>query len=318
MDSRKYIVCVPNFPMKIQVSNSRRATYYKEGESLPLKYQTDEYGYLSGRLVDKSTKKPVIRNAKVAGKPNFVAISGNSLYKGMHERVRIAIINGIKEAFLPHLPPISVGDVLKYPVHVHMRLYRTIGDGNWDVDNFVILYFKAFHDLLTEQGKIPDDSIRYISGTSNDFHPIASDDDRKMVFSLTTDDRPVIKMQRFYDDWVHEITTGSAEWSIVVSEKASAGELLTDYDACTFLIGIGKKHVLWNAVRKVLSGIAKYAINMNIDIQISKEFDSMFRSMLIEKFSKQSIRVRINPDMKTSEWVMNLFNNTKDDSYESK
>jgi hypothetical protein len=302
--------------MKVRISNRRRATYYKHGDKIPLKYRGDNYHFVKGRLTNMDTKKPIIRNANTAGKPRFVPIAGNALYTGLHERIRIAIITGIKSAFVPYLPKHLVGEVLTYPVHVNMAVYRTIGEGDWDIDNFVILYFKAFHDLLKDEGKIPDDSIRYISGTSSVFYPVNNESAHKLVFTLTSDVRLEIKSQLFYDDTIYPIVYGTAKWTILISDKADAGELMIDYDACAFIVGIGKKHVLWNAVRKVLNGIARYAIILNTDIEVSVEMAEMFNDLLVEKLSNESIQVKINPDTKTSEWTLNLFKNTKNSDYE--
>jgi len=311
MNKNHYTVTISQFPMRVQYSKSRRASYYKPGDTIPLKYQNDNYKFVKGRLIKVADKTFVLRNANTAGKPRFTPISGNALYTGMHERIRIAIITGIKEAFTPYLPEESVGEVLEYPIHVNMKIYRTVDDGRWDLDNFVILYFKAFHDLLKEHGKIPDDSIEYITKTSSVFYPVPHDEDRKLVFTLTSDDRSEIKSQLFYDNKEYPITKGTAEWSITISEKANAGELMIDFDNHVFAIGIGKKYILWNAVRKVLNGISRYAIILNTDIEVSPEMAEIFNEILIEKLGKKSIRIKINPDIKTSEWVKKLFNNTR-------
>ena len=60
-------------------------------------------------------------------------------------------------------------------------MYRPSGAGNWDVDN-QWLWTKWFLDTLVEEGKIPGDSIEYV--TSAGQITFIESDERKLVFNI--------------------------------------------------------------------------------------------------------------------------------------
>lgn len=163
-------VTIPKFVKKV-LSSKRRKTKYK-----------------NGKITNKST----------AGKPKYLKINTQNFYSGYgsyHER--ISIMNGIKDNFRPFIEN-NLPVIEDLPVIIHMGMYDTLGQANWDLDNKAWVYFKAFQDLLTEQEKIPDDNISYITGNHYTFYPVDKENDRKLIFQFLLDDRKEIVSNEHY------------------------------------------------------------------------------------------------------------------------
>lgn len=150
----------------------------------------------------------VLDNPDKVGKPKFARIKGQDIYSGnMGEFYRANVMKQIKDSMIPLVQSLPVID--SYPIAITMELHTPIklshdkskGDKHqrWDADNHAYPYLKAFPDVLTELGKIKDDSIEFITTPAHCVYvPCATDEDRKLVFIITKDERPEITNNPFY------------------------------------------------------------------------------------------------------------------------
>lgn len=306
---QRFSIVIPEYLTSVKVSNSRRSQFFKLGDKIPLKYSGSEYTYKQGKLYNSIEKSFIIKNSQSKSKPRYVAISGNALYARMHERIRIKIMNELKKSMLPHIPKEPLDKSL-FPLKVKMLIYRTVDKGQWDIDNFNIFYFKAFFDLLRDKGVIPDDSIEFLTGVGSEFIPVIDDKDRKLEFIFERNDNLILNNHLLYNQYNPEAIILDANWKIQISMNLSTGGLMVDYDAKTYYIGIGKKHVIWNALNKVLISIAVNSLILNEPISISQQLSEVFGDIVNEVMSSHKIPVFINED-KNDELIINLLKTTK-------
>ena len=299
-------ITIPQYPTRIQLTNSRRPQYYTDVKNIPKKYQNLRYVFKAGKLYDIKRKKFVARNEASRQKPRYVTISGNNLYSRMHERVRIKIMHELKSTMRPYLPDKLD---LKFPVKVTMRVYRTVDTGNWDLDNFNIFYFKAFFDLLRDEKLIPDDSIQYIVAVGSELIPITDDAERRLEFIFETSQRSEITEHLLYQDTPVELQKGKSKWSIQLVKELETGKVLIDYDAHIYRINIGKRYIVWNALNKVLTSIAVHALIINEPVTVTHEFASMCETALKDIMFSHHIPVYIDGH-DTDKWIKQLFEKT--------
>lgn len=101
--------------------------------------------------------------------------------------MRVKIVNAIKDSFRPYIE--HVPRFKSFPVQIECSFYDVPGRADWDLDNKWI-YCKVFQDLLVQDGKLPDDNIKYVSkAAAMEFYPVESEAERKLVFTIKTDDR---------------------------------------------------------------------------------------------------------------------------------
>jgi len=101
--------------------------------------------------------------------------------------MRVKIVNGIKDSFRPYLS--NVPRFKQFPVKLLCEFHDLPGRADWDLDNKWI-YCKVFQDLLVQEGKLPDDNIKFISqAAAMEYYPVDDEQDRKLVFHIITDDR---------------------------------------------------------------------------------------------------------------------------------
>ena len=170
------------------MSNRRRATYYTSKDKIPKKYQDPTFGYdRKGRLCTNDGQ-PIIRNARSVNTPRMKKINGQDFYAGNTRPVmRVKIVNAIKDAFRPYLR--KVRKIKSFPVKLHCEFHDMPGRADWDLDNKWI-YCKVFQDLLVQEGKLPDDNIKFVSqAAAMEFYPVEKEEDRKLVFRIVSDDR---------------------------------------------------------------------------------------------------------------------------------
>lgn len=205
-----------NFSIAI-VKDKKVVSTTRNTASLPNKFEMltepecKGYKYILVKSVDDLNFKRVefVKcNENKIGKPKYEIINGQNFYNGvLNEHVRGTIIHAIKQNFKPYVEAIKSIDFL--PVRIEMRIYDTIKSPfdstknstgrRWDVDNFSYPYCKAFPDLLKELGKIPDDCrLNITQPPSPIFYPIEDHNDRKLVFIITEDIRPIIKNHPIY------------------------------------------------------------------------------------------------------------------------
>lgn len=167
-------------------------------------------------LYDMVAEEPVIANDTQAGKPRIQIISGQAIYSGMVSKfLRNKMMWSIKKSFLEHL--ISMPQIKFSPMLIRMEIHDTVVDddigagGRWDIDNRAYPYAKAFPDLLangytTKKGvvvmnkKIPDDDRMYITQPpAAIFCPVETFEERKLVFIIKKDERPIITSNGYYN-----------------------------------------------------------------------------------------------------------------------
>ncbi len=194
----KIEISIPLFIKKVMISKSRRIKYYKEGGKIPIKYS--KYGFDSkGRLIDDKGEY-IVANPRTIGKPKYITINGQALYNArMSPHIRSKIVNAVKDSFEPHLN--GVEPIVNLPVRISLKLYDTIRQANWDLDN-QWLYNKCFQDLIVKKGIIPDDDIRYITKAgAPEFVPVDNEQDRKLVFTISSETRDEILKYKYYDEF---------------------------------------------------------------------------------------------------------------------
>lgn len=194
----KIEISIPLFIKKVMISKARRIKYYKEGGKIPIKYS--KYGFDSkGRLIDDKGEY-IVANPRTIGKPKYITINGQALYNArMSPHIRSKIVNAVKDSFEPHLN--GVEPIVDLPVRVSLKLYDTIRQANWDLDN-QWLYNKCFQDLIVKKGIIPDDDIRYITKAgAPEFVPVDNEQDRKLVFTISSETRDEILKYKYYDEF---------------------------------------------------------------------------------------------------------------------
>lgn len=184
---------VHKFIEEIQLSKKRRPQYYKRNCKLPKKY-SDYDAFIYGKddvLVEVETGTKVIKNSRAVGTPNIKKINGQYFWTGANPHIRRKIKREMSEFFLKYMENIPVVKKDQYPIGVRIDLYDVVDRGS-DLDNFIYLYRKVLHDVLTanemdHKAIIIDDSKIYIQDIPTKFYPIDSHDDRKLhieIYSL--------------------------------------------------------------------------------------------------------------------------------------
>lgn len=180
-------------------------------------------------LVEIDTQERVYKNPQQVGKPRYDIINGQRLHQlTLRDYQRSKIIKAIKEQMVPEVAkldpitdfPIAIGGEL-YDTFVDQNILKRNGEVNetatWDLDNRQLFYNKTFQDVLTGciektkvNGKnkmlpttkviIPDDHIGFITRSPTlNFVPIEDETQRKLVYKIYKDNRPVIKNSKYYD-----------------------------------------------------------------------------------------------------------------------
>lgn len=122
------------------------------------------------------------------------AISGQSVYSGMNNQLRTAMVGYLKDFFRPEiiksLRPFKQDE---YPLMIECELHTTV-NRMWDCSNMWI-YGKVFEDTLSDEGIIEDDSNYYITfpPTAPFLFPVEKWEERKIVFRFVKDERDIIK-----------------------------------------------------------------------------------------------------------------------------
>ena len=174
----------------MKMSNRRRPTYYTEKDKIPKKYQHPTFHFdRKGRLCTDDGQ-PIIRNARSVNTPRMKKINGQDFYAGSTRPVmRVKIVNAIKDAFRPYLRKVRKIPKDKFPIQISCAMFDVPGKADWDLDNKWI-YLKVFQDLIVQEKIIPDDNIKYVSkAASMEFFPVENEEDRKLVFTITSDTR---------------------------------------------------------------------------------------------------------------------------------
>lgn len=191
-----YSITINNYIRKVKLADSRRAKYFKPGESIPRKYLGDNFIWkeaklskkrVENRLYDIISETFVIKNPKVAGTERWEVINGQKIYnQGYHPFVRQKIMEQIHLSFVPYLVDLKID---KFPLFIECEIHDLeidpISRGQyWDVFNRAYPYCKAFEDVLQKCKVIPDDDYRYITCPSHPiFYPL-KEGNPKLVFNI--------------------------------------------------------------------------------------------------------------------------------------
>lgn len=196
---------IPNFARDIQVSNSRRAKYYEEGEKIPKKYQNNSYEFTKVKssskktrivLFNKKTNEPVIKNPNTAGTPKFTTIAGNDLWNTHRvgnyiEKIKLSlqvyfweIIKHFKleNEDLTELIPIRI----KFDFYTHKETQ--------DLDNLSLFYQKAFADAIQnkvypkEKRWLDNDDLKNIKSYYVNHHDVKSKKEEKLIITISKAD----------------------------------------------------------------------------------------------------------------------------------
>lgn len=178
------------------VAKARRIKYYKKGGKIPKKYANNKFDN-KGRMID-SNGDHVVANPRTIGTARYLTINGQQLYNArMSPHMRSKIVNAVKESYMPYVK--NVKQIKKLPVTISLDFYDTTRQANWDLDN-QWLYGKCFQDLIVKLGILPDDDIKYITQASAPrFFPVDTEEERKLIFHITTETRVEILKHKFYD-----------------------------------------------------------------------------------------------------------------------
>jgi hypothetical protein len=282
---------IPNYVTEVKVSNTRRAKYFKPGDTIPLKYQNDSYVWKAERLFDTVTKAPVIKNPIAMGKPRYQTIAGNEIYARMHERLRMLIVSAIKDNYREHMPKELD---LNYPVAISMQVHTFPKYLNWDVDNLWI-YIKCFQDLLVELKLIPDDDIRYIrtSGEIN-FTPVQDEEQRQLIFTIEELPIPTHVMYHLKPKEFNFYDLKMTGFKLTRTKDGTTGDVVADIDNQIFYLNVGKIKISENAVEKTLIKVFHYCIHYDIKaVSVSAAFHLHHKEQLGKQLLNRGILVRV-------------------------
>ena len=185
--SQSYIF--QNYPKEIQISESRRPTYFKLGDKIPKKHE--------GLLFEKYKNKkvlvdmwgvPVIKNSKSAGTPKFHRINGQDLYS-------LNILPNVKNNIVKHIKQYYNSFNYKYKVEdskifIEYIFYSKKLES--DLDNHALFYHKVFLDSIQKyvfvgRGEkelnsnyiVNNDTVDYVTGYSINYCKLDEDSNRQ-------------------------------------------------------------------------------------------------------------------------------------------
>lgn len=182
---------IPEYITHVQLSKSRRKKYYKKGKKRPKKYQKEGYTYdKKGWLRDPDGNR-VVSNPRAAGTPKMKKLSGNAFSTGFGSpHVRHKLVKAMKSFFSDYVEDLEPLET--FPLRVEWEMHIPVDPANFDMSNFWF-YYKYFEDTLVSCGIIPDDNIKYITSPGAPLLvPVDDEEDRKFIFRLYHDTRPVI------------------------------------------------------------------------------------------------------------------------------
>lgn len=198
------------------VKNGKVVSTYRDTELLPTSLQNNNLKYYLCKT-NGNKFEPIVCNPKKVGTPNMYLIKGQDIYSGnLREHQRGKVMDAIKQCYLPYIKDLPVID--SYPVKIKCDVYDTIKNfydrskdlgQRWDVDNFAYPYMKAFPDLLVSLKKLKDDDRLHLPSSIHvDFVPIKNHDNRKLVFTISIDDREEIKNNIDFQEYHRDFNAG--------------------------------------------------------------------------------------------------------------
>lgn len=217
---------MPNYIRSYVAAKNVRPKYFEKGKHiLPLKYcnkliyktqelrepdgvnymwdvfpslQNKKHKIIKHFLINIATGERVVRNEKKVGKVREVVINGQRILSGNIKTFeKDKLLNEIKNFARPYVKTIK--PIERFPLVLRLKVYDTPtelefgSNQEWDLENRMLPYGKAIHDLLVDEGIIPDDNAYYITGPMQPMlYPIENYSKKKLILSIYKDNRPEI------------------------------------------------------------------------------------------------------------------------------
>lgn len=300
-------IIIPQFVQNIVLAEAKRTKYYERGsDQVPERYSGVNYEWKKTggrgryRLWDKRRSDWVIKNPASAGKPRIKSIAGNDIWMGVHERVRMKIVEAVKENFLPHLPS-QIN--LRFPIRGEMIVYATPRFADWDIGN-LWLYDKIFWDLLVREKLIPDDSILYVTKSGGPkYVPIVHEEDRRMEFILSEEDDPLVLSHIMYnlqpksaillpEPFMFDYKT----YLIKEDSRGEPGSVFVQSDIKEILISTGKTKTIYGAARRAFKSLFSLCIQLNSHVTMTQDLFNKYRKFVAEELQQRGIQVYLYDD----------------------
>ena len=114
-------------------------------------------------------------------------ITGQYFWVGAHPHLRRKIKNEMSEYFYNYMVDVPVVSKDQYPIGIRIDLHDVIQ--GQDLDNFIFVYRKIIHDILTAKHMshdaiIEDDSKKYVQDIPTKFYPIEDHSKRKLKIEI--------------------------------------------------------------------------------------------------------------------------------------
>lgn len=159
-------------------------------------------------LIHTETNERVIMNTDQVGVRRTATINGQKFYSGtLFRGQKDKMLGSIKDQLRLYI--MTIPKINRFPLQIEVELYDTIVDiqfsngQKWDVGNRWFPYAKCFEDVLKTGkggcGIIPDDDRLHITKPPAVlFYPVETSQERKLVFNLYVDQRPIILNNELY------------------------------------------------------------------------------------------------------------------------
>ena len=192
------IITIPEYILKVKMSEKRKPSYYEMGKKkIPKKYLNKRFRFVSyhtGKgftklfLTDLKTGNKVIANPRSVGTHRYESVNGQGFSSGFSSPyIRNRIVRAIKQSYVPHLRGIQ--PIESFPIGIDMELHAPRGNNRWDLSNLWV-YNKYFEDTLVDLGIIPDDSVDYITKTgAPEYTEVETSEQRKLIFKIYCDNK---------------------------------------------------------------------------------------------------------------------------------
>jgi len=286
-------IVFPDYPTKLPMTRGRRKIYFTESDKLPKRLQTEDYIFKKERLYNAQTKEFVIKNDKFVDVPRQQSLS----YNKISTRLKIPVLIKLKDWMKPFMPAEINFDG---PYRVQAIVYDWAQPMHKDLDNMHI-YYKAFLDLLKQRGMIKDDSKRYITEAGGfRFQPIAHKDDRKLVFEITKDERPVITNHVMYNLHPKSVKRGFPMGAgLHTSERVEPGKMevadvaLMPGLETMLLANFGKTKIIKPNADRIFRQVFDYCVNNNTCVTVTEDFYRIHADRIERFLLSQGVQVII-------------------------
>lgn len=196
-------IVIADYPDKIQVAKFRRAIPYvsvssltKGKKDIPTRFRNPKRYYFddNGVLINRTTGRAQLANAKTAGKARYWVINFQDIWnQSITRQNRATKIEKLKALLRPHIE--SLVPINEYPLKLEIYFFDV--ECPLDIFNKGAVYIKVIEDLLvnTNKGKdsnkkiIEDDSIAYLNDSGRcKFIRIQENSERRMEIRIYKSD----------------------------------------------------------------------------------------------------------------------------------